>query len=87
MLITRGFGVGSGEPGGPSETIYVAVCDPDVDITGSSSSRFSGREVVSHINANNDELVPILSSKIEDVKTTIDVTHLKPSIRSSEPKE
>lgn len=80
MLITRGFGPCSGE-GGTGETVYVPICGTDMDITGASSSRVKGTEVLSKIQADSTQTKPILASDSENVKTTIDVTQLKPIIK------
>jgi len=80
MLITRGFGPCSGE-GGTGETVYVPICGTDMDITGASSSRVEGIEVLSKIQADSTQTRPILTSQKEEVKTTIDVTQLKPIIK------
>lgn len=80
MLITRGFGPCSGE-GGTGETVYVPICGTDMDITGASSSRVEGQGVQTKIQADSPQTTPILSSDLEEIKTTIDVTQLKPIIK------
>ncbi len=83
MLITRGFGPSSSE-GGPGETIYVPICGTDMDITGVSSSRAKGREVLTKMNADSKKLTPVITSEVEKLTTIIDVTLLTPTIRSKE---
>lgn len=63
------------------ETVYVPICGTDIDITGASSSRVSGIEVLSKIQADSTQTKPILTSEGEEMKTTIDVTQLKPIIK------
>jgi hypothetical protein len=80
MLITRGFGLCSGE-GGTGANVYVPICGTSMDITGASSSRVKGREALSKISADSAKLTPILTSEVEEAKTIIDVTQLKPIIK------
>lgn len=83
MLITRGFGTGTGS--GPGETIYVPITDPDVNIKESGYKTVSGRSKLPvFVSEDKTTNSPEIDTKIR--KTNLDLSELQPKITTNIPK-
>lgn len=81
MLITRGLGKSPrvGEPTG--ESVYVYVSDPKVAANNLGVSTFAGSMIKPAVSIKSSSLVPTAVLKADTIKTTIDITSLRPSIQ------
>lgn len=83
MLITRGFGTGTGD--GPGDTVYIPVTNPELYTKASGFKTMRGNVKLPEFTAGDSSIKPPAVGT-DTIKTNIDLNNLQPKLTTNIPK-